>query len=141
MTKQQIKRRIERAIAKLANIRTAATTGLVPPSLKDGKLYEAHVLTCILEKAVNDEGLKVVFRPGNNVRARLTLRSSGGPITDNYPHFDLVRNGRVIGEVWTDIEFLSLSFCRSAIPRPITAGDCHELDILVVEPGIRGMPK
>jgi hypothetical protein len=141
MTKQQIKRRIERAVAKLAEVRQRATTGLVPESLTAGKLYEAHVLSVILEKMVTQEGMRVRLRPGNGQNGtRICLRSKGGPITEEFPHFDLVRGMQVIGEVWTDIEFLSLSYTRIGNGRPLTPGDYHELDIVVVSRAVRGRP-
>jgi len=141
MTKQQIKRRIEDAIAKLAKVRAAATSGLVPSSLKEGKLYEAHVLAVILGKMVTTERLSVTLKYGKTKKgARIALRSKGGKIADAFPHFELSKGGNVVAEVWTDIEFLSLSYFKEGKGRALTPGDYHELDIVVVTPGTRGYP-
>jgi hypothetical protein len=44
-----------------------------------------------------------------------------------------------MAELWTDIEFLTLSYSRLASPLP-TKGSYHELDIVVVDPEIQGRP-
>jgi hypothetical protein len=141
MTKQQIKRRIERCIGILAKVQQKAVTGLVPQSLTDGKLYEAHVLTCLLEKMVTQEGLTITFRPGKGQKLpRVKLRSKGGALSDAFPHFDLSRNGSAFGELWTDIEFLTFSFVQSG-RQSLTPGDFHELDLMIVQPATRGRPR
>lgn len=141
MTKEQIKRKIERAVARLAGIRANEVAGLVSGNFADGKLYEAHVLAYILEKMVKEEGLRVIFRPGaDGPRTRIALRSKGGPLVERFPHFDLIREGVVVGELWTDIEFYALSFTLKTAARAPTPGDFHELDLIVVKPNTRGKP-
>jgi hypothetical protein len=142
MTKEDIKRRIEGAIAALANVQTKGTQGLIPPSMTDGKLYEAHILAFVLEKMATREGFTVVFRAGRKSRGnRVALRSKGGPISGAFPHFELIRGGNIVAEVWTDIEFLALSYVEEGGGRAETRGDRHELDIVIVEPNVRRRPR
>jgi hypothetical protein len=48
-------------------------------------------------------------------------------------------SGRCVAEMWTDIEFISLSYSRRR-GGPPERGEYHELDIAVVEPGLEGRP-
>jgi hypothetical protein len=68
------------------------------------------------------------------------LKSSPGPINRSYPFFELRRGGNVLAELWTDVEFTSLSYNQRAAQRPIQRGDYHELDIVVTDPGLTGRP-
>src|ERR1039458_4900943 len=49
------------------------------------------------------------------------------------------RSGVCVAELWTDVEFLSLSHasCRSVT---LTKDDYHELDLIIVGPGQQGRP-
>lgn len=112
---------------------------------RTGKLYEAYVLAITVDQLCTKEGFHGSIRLVNGA---LNLRQSGGPIDYNYSHFKLCRDD-VWLEVWTDIEFLTLSHSRR-LTRPGASkyperADCHELDILVVtatkDDGIRRYPK
>ncbi len=132
-----IKKRIESAIKKYAESRSSKAYSLVPSSLTSGKLYEAHVLSILLERLYKDEGFRILL-----INTKLIpLKSAPGPINPSYPHFDLFRRGIKIAELWTDVEFLSLSYSQRRPPYPITPGDFHELDLLIVDPGISGRPR
>ena len=100
-----------------------------------GKLYEAHVLSRVVERLVVDERYSLTLVGGTNMQ----LKSSPGPINRNYPRIELRRAGKCCAELWTDIEFLSLSYGRRGGSVP-TKGDYHELDIVVVEAGTNGRP-
>lgn len=132
-----IKRRIERAIRRYARATSAQAYSLVPLTLTLGKLYEAHVLSLVLEKLHRIEGFRIVLVNSNFVY----LKSAPGPINSQYPHFDLYRQNDKIAEIWTDIEFLTLSFNRNGGLGTPSPGDYHELDILLVNPGITGYPR
>ncbi|SRR6266496_2538464 len=136
MTRNQIKRRIEQAIRNYASATSSRSYALVPQSLTGGKLYEAHILALVLEQLSTKERLRIVLVNSNFV----CLKSAPGPINPNYPHFDLFRNGAKIAEIWTDVEFLALSFAQHGPPRPPQPGDYHELDIVIVDPGQTGRP-
>ena len=136
MNAQTIKRRIEAAIRKFAQATSTQAYGLVPSALTSGKLYEAHVLSLVLARLHTDEGFRITLVNSNYI----PLKSSPGPINSRYPHFDLYRGGYKVAELWTDIEFLALSYSQSGATRSPRYGDYHELDIVVVESGISGRP-
>jgi hypothetical protein len=132
---EKIKRRIEKAIRRYAHAESERAYNLVPSALTSGKLYEAHVLSLILERLHNDEGFNITLINSNYV----ALKSSPGPINRAYPYFKLSRGTALAAELWTDVEFLTLSYSRSPMSQP-RFGDFHELDILVVDPGVSGRP-
>lgn len=137
MNARAVKKRVEAAIRRYAKAASVAEYALVPSSLTSGKLYEAHVLSLVLERLHDDEGLSVLL-----VNSRLIpLKSAPGPINRKYPHFELRRNGTLIAELWTDIEFLTLSYAQAGGALPPTPGDYHELDLVVVTPGLAGRPR
>lgn len=106
---KSLKRRIEAAVRRYARARSSGAYALVPTSLTSGKLYEAHVLSLMLEHLHQDEGFDIVLV--NN--KFMYLKSAPGPINQNYPHFDLLRQTTKVAELWTDIEFLTLSYDQS----------------------------
>jgi hypothetical protein len=57
-----------------------------------------------------------------------------------YPHFDLFRSAARVAELWTDIEFLTMSYDTAGAFTPPTSGNYHELDIVVIDPGPTGRP-
>lgn len=110
---------------------------ILSASIKEGKLYEAWVLSIILERLRTREFFSVALVNSD----RVFLKSSPGPINPSYPHF-VLRRGGVELDVWTDVEFLTLSY-GMRYPRtgstPRTA-DYHELDIAIVPTGVMGRP-
>ncbi len=132
-----MKRRIEAAIRRYAQASSSQAYSLVPTSLTSGKLYEAHVLALVLERLNRDENLRIMLMNSNLIY----LKSAPGPINPRYPHFDLFRGSTKIAELWTDIEFLTLSYDQTGGSAPPSPGDYHELDIVVVDPGITGRPR
>lgn len=97
-----------------------------------GKVYEAFCLAEILVRLKNVESLIPTLVNGPNI----ALRSSGGPINAHYPHVALSRHGIHVADVWTDIEFMTLS----SETLGVFEGDRHELDIVVVDVGSMGYP-
>jgi len=86
----------------------------------------------------NDEGYEISL---NNSR-KVVLKASPGPINRDYPYFTLSKPGFPTYEVWTDVEFLALSYnMRGQARGEPTSGDYHELDIVMVPAGISGRPK
>jgi hypothetical protein len=83
-----------------------------------------------------DEGLTLTLVNSNYV----ALKSAPGPINRAYPHIR-IEDGRhnLVAEMWTDIEFLSLSYSRQPTGPP-SKGDYHELDIAVLQPALTGRP-
>lgn len=148
MTRDQVKRRLGDVFKRHLGVSSAVAQGLVPETVSSGKLYEAHVLSRIVERLVKDENYDLTLTGGTKVQ----LKSSPGPINRSYPRIELRRGGSCIAELWTDIEFLSLSYWtrRRTGPKqgpsmflkpPVTKGDYHELDIVIVTAGLTGRPK
>lgn len=136
MNKDELKERITEIFTNLFPSATEEEADLVPRSLTDGKLYEAYILTIIAEQLVTKENLSLRLINGNHIQ----LKSSPGPINRKYPWIEVYRNGRLVAELWTDIEYLSLSYANSGRSVP-NKGDYHELDILLTEPWIKGRPQ
>jgi hypothetical protein len=134
MTRDDILRKLQRAFRAYLGVSSTAAGRLVPSTVSSGKLYEAHVLSLVVQRLVEDEGFKLTLVGGPKIK----LKSAPGPINRGYPHIEMSRDGAVAAEIWTDVEFLSLS--RSLRSGPQTKGDYHELDIVVIEPGQTGRP-
>ncbi|WP_155371604.1 hypothetical protein [Catellatospora vulcania] len=130
LTVAEAKKRIDDIMARYQAVSTGSTRGLTL-SLSPGKLYEAWVLSTILERLRTDEGYDVVLIGSDKVR----LRSSGGPVDRSFAHFELRRGGVALLEVWTDIEFLSFSHQQRGARMPPQRGDRHELDIVILPAG------
>lgn len=137
MTFDEIKRAITKALSLYAGATASQARGLVPTrSLTTGKLYEAYVLAIVAERLATGEGLTLRLSAGSIVR----LKSSPGPINRAYPSIDVYRSTDKVAEIWTDVEFLTLSsdVMNSKMPTP---GEYHELDIVMVDLGINGRPR
>lgn len=139
MTVNEVKDAIARAMRLYARATRSQARGLAPSrSLKTGKLYEAYVLGTIAQSLTTQERLRLRLSTGSILR----LKSSSGPINRAYPRVDVYdRSGSRIAEIWTDVEFFTLSCssrARVATPRP---GDYHELDIVMVPCNMTGRPE
>lgn len=109
---------------------------ILSPSVTDGKLYEAFVLGSIAKNLVELEGCKIVLVNDNFIN----LKSGPGPINRNYPRLDILKQGSKIAEIWTDIEFLSYSYCNSGRLQTPLNSQYHELDIAIVDSNLTGRP-
>ncbi len=136
LTLDQAKARVDAIFAAYASASTSSTPSLLPANLTDGKMYEAWVLSVILEKLHLIEGYDIQLVNSSKV----VLKTSGGPINPAYPHFVLSSAGLLVAEVWTDVEFVTMSHQRRGSP-PISPADYHELDIVVVPIGTTGRPR
>jgi hypothetical protein len=136
MTRDQIQQQLRDVFQRYLGASAGVTQGLVPQTVSAGKLYEAHVLSRVVERLSVDEGYSLTLVGGTKVQ----LKSSPGPINRSYPRIELRRSGSCLAELWTDVEFLSLSYCTGGAPS-LTKGDYHELDILVVAAGVSGRPR
>jgi hypothetical protein len=135
MNKTEIRKRLEAAFKKHLGTPPKTVAKLVPDSITEGKLYEAYVLSRTVAKLANDEGFTLILVGGS----KLKLKSAPGAINRSYPHIELHRFGRCVAELWTDVEFLALSYSQGASGSP-TKGSYHELDILVVDVASQGRP-
>ena len=106
MNKRAVEARIKKAIKRFASASSSRAYSLVPQSLTSGKLYEAHILSIVIEKLSTQEAYQIRL-----INSRfIPLKSSPGPINRSYPHFQLWRGSNRVAELWTDVEFTSLSY-------------------------------
>jgi len=136
MNKKAVKARIEAAIRRFAEASSSNAYDLVPQSLTSGKLYEAHVLSIVIENLSTQENMQIILVNSQFI----PLKSSPGPINRKYPHFELRRNRDLVAELWTDVEFTSLSYNQRGASSSVQRGDYHELDIVVCDSGVNGRP-
>jgi len=124
--------------------RYAATTASVARGLVDitenslqGKLYEAWVIATVCEALSTREGLRIELIGGS----KLTFKQKGGPINRNFPYFKVFRGTQLIGELFTDTYFYTMSREKKGSYGSHDHGDYHELDIALIRPEISGIPK
>lgn len=110
---------------------------LLSSSVTAGKLYEAFVLGSIAKNLVENEGCSILLINDNFIN----LKSGPGPINRSYPRLDVLKQGSKIAEIWTDIEFLSYSYCNSGMLQPPLKSQYHELDIAIVDSDLTGRPE
>ena len=115
---------------------TSQYSTLLPPAVGAGKKYEAFILAKVAEQLVAQEGMNLTLSNGN----KIALKRSHGPINRRYPRIDAKRSGMTVAELWTDVEFLSWSYWKRPKTRPLTHGEYHELDIVMVDPGVDRRP-
>lgn len=100
---------------------------------RTGKLYEAYVLAFTVDQLREKEGFEATIV---TTKGALNLRQARGPIDYSYSYFKLQRGDTWL-EIWTDVEFLTLSYHlrspQSGLRRKPGRADRHELDIVVVE--------
>jgi hypothetical protein len=135
MTRTEIQQELRSIFGVYLGASATVTQGLVPESVSQGKLYEAYVLAQVVQHLAMDEGFSLTLVGGTKIK----LKSSPGPINRNYPRIELRRSGLLVAELWTDVEFLTLSYALRG-SGPVTKGDYHESDILIVEAGVSGRP-
>jgi hypothetical protein len=135
MNINQIKTQITNAFKQYVTASINKTFDPIPKVLTSGKLYESYILGHIAKELTTKENLKLILTAGT----RLWLRSSPGPIDRTFPGIEVHRSGKLIAEIWTDIEFLTFSYSVRGNTK-LTQGDYHELDIMMVNPGLKGRP-
>lgn len=123
--------RLSTVFANLLESDNSRTEFLLPEKLTTGKAYEAQILALICEELTHREGCELTLVDSK----KLVLKSAPGPINKDYPWIEVRRNGKLIGGLFTDIEFLSMSYCYSNRNKP-SRGDYHELDIIMVSPEV-----
>lgn len=136
MTRTEANARLNAILGKYVIAQDPREFELIPKAITAGKLYEAYSLALVSKQLVAAEGLQLMLMNGNY----LPLKTSPGGINRRYPHIRLIRNSHVVAEMWTDIEFLSLSYSIRPTAKP-TKGEYHELDIAIVDPGLSGRPR
>jgi hypothetical protein len=137
----KIKNRISIILQAHAGISPSTASSLLPSMLLpirnlQGKLYEASVLASVCENLVTREGCRINFVGGNVIK----LKQKGSPINRNFPFFEVHKGNKLLGELFTDTYFSTISYFLKGSPRNLGKGDYHELDIALVMPGINGYP-
>ena len=135
MTAQEIREQITKLFQRHMTA-SEPESFVLPRALTSGKLYEAYVLAVVARELTNYEGYQL--RLVNS--EFLALQSKPLPINRKRPRVELHLSGRCVAEMWTDMEFLSLSYSRRSGGFP-ERGEYHELDIAIVEPGLEGRPQ
>ena len=135
--KKEIIQKLKAAFAKHLKVSPVLAGSIIPSPITDGKLYEAHVLSRVLEDLGVKEKLSLTLVGGGKMK----LKSSHGPINSTYPHIEIRKNGSHVANVWTDVEFLALSYCTGGNSVPLTKGHYHELDIVVAQVGATSRPR
>jgi len=133
----RIKNEIKTALNNAASITPRRTLSLLPTKGLVGKLYEVSVLAEVLENLKFKEGLKFKLKSGSVLRLKL----KGGKINRSYPYFEVYRGSTLVGEIFTDLYFNSLSYDFKGSPPKQQPGDYHELDIAMIKPGLHNKPK
>lgn len=142
MTREQLIDQLRRALNAYAPAYVEPLQ-LLKDDVTKGKLYEAFVLSTVLEEICrSDAGISVRMVNGTY----LYLRGKGAPIDRSFPHFEVYRDGLKLAEVFTDVYFTSRSahvddncFCTTSAPQNGPA-DFHELDIVMVRVGAANRP-
>jgi hypothetical protein len=130
----RIKTRITNIFRKYTSISPGRVSALLPIKSLQGKLYEADVLATICRNLSTIEKLSIKFVG----RGKLILRQKGGKIDRSYPYFEILNKGKLIGELFTDIYFNTLSHNLKSPSTKIIHGDFHELDIALLKPNQNG---
>jgi hypothetical protein len=136
MDKSAIKTKITEALRKSLGATKGQVAALIPKAFTAGKLYEAYVLGLVCNELASREGCKLVLHGG---ATKIALKSSPGPINPTYPHIEVTKNGVHIANIWTDVEFTSMSAQKSG-KMSMSYGDFHEMDIAVVLPNCSPRP-
>lgn len=135
LSERQFRARLDAIFAAYGSRRTGPS--IISAGSRQGKLYELWVAAEVLRRLKVHEGYTAMLRGGTSV----VLRNQGGPISGRYSYFELSHAQRPKLELWTDIEFVGMSYDRVR-PRPtLTGAFFHELDLVVVEAGVRGRPR
>ncbi len=138
LTLPKTRERIDRILERYRAASGGPSASVLPAAVTSGKTYEAWVLCRVIEQLVNNEGYDAVLVESD----RVVLKSAPGPINRSYAHFELRRSGSLRFEVWTDIEFVTLSAAMRGVPSGAELPcDYHELDIVVVPHGLSGRPR
>lgn len=135
MNKAAVKAKITAALRKGIRGRKSELSELVPKAFTAGKVYEAYILGILCQRLTSREGFSCVLVGSTKV----ALKSSPGPINTAFPHIRVYKNGGHVADIWTDIEFTSLSaFHQGKVV--LSQGEYHEIDIALVAANSQARP-
>lgn len=106
------------------------------------RVYELHCLISLLDGLKRKRpAVHFVLAGGSGV----ALRASGGAIDRTSHAYIEVQDGsgRAIAELWSNVEFWALSHVKGRHPNPRgwPRGAAHELDLVLLTPGVSGRPE
>ncbi|PWK72894.1 hypothetical protein LX99_04224 [Mucilaginibacter oryzae] len=131
-----IKTRITSIISANSTAAPASIRRILPLKDLQGKLYEAWVLGEMIQQLSVNEKYSIHLINSGTYR----LKQKGTEIKRNYPYFKVFDSkNTLIGEIFTDTEFSSLSHVRLR-GAPWLGPSFHELDIVLFSPGKSGRP-
>ncbi len=136
MNKSALKAKVTKALRKGFKGSKKSINELVPEEFTAGKIYEAYVLALICQNFSMKEGFSLRLIGSKNI----VLKSSPGPINHAYPRIAVMKGRNHIADIWTDVEFMSLSAASSGAAK-LNKGQYHELDILVTVPNCQSRPR
>lgn len=114
---------LQKARKILKNVQTdiKATHASTP-----GKVYE---LVCLAEvvQQLQALGFAVKFKSGHS---KVKFKASPGPVNHAYPSFEVTPPNGPGLELWTDVEFLTLSHAMGGVS---DLSKCYELDLALTE--------
>lgn len=135
-----------KAVGKLFDIAAKAPMPLQLQALTRDKLFEMLVLARLLRafRRAYPKG-PIVHRPpskGGKVSELIVASKPALADRKRFSHFDLFDSvGNPMGEVWTSVEFESLSWGRNGgAPGKAPREARHELDVCVLRPGAGERP-
>lgn len=129
-----VRNRVKRAFAKRLGITQVAAGGLMGQSMLQDKLYELQALLETMDRLPGSAANTFHLVAGSSLK----LRYKGGRIDrSRWPHVEMRVHGHASAEIWSNIEFVSLSaHAAGRLPGHPTYADTHELDIVVTELGL-----
>jgi hypothetical protein len=108
---------------------------LVNPNA-EGTLYELWALTAVIRCLRQFEGLHITLIGGNQVHFRI----KPGAVNRQRSFFEVKRHHVLIGELMTNVEFLTISrrerLFRNAQLANLQYSDYHELDLALLTPNV-----
>lgn len=131
----QVRNAVAQALRVYAGATAGAAASAVSVATTRGKVYEAHVLSHVIQRLVMDENHAVSLVGGNTLR----LRAAPGVI-DRHGHayFRVETPAGNDCELWTDLEVFGMS--PALQQRAASRADASELDIALIDPGLAGRP-
>lgn len=132
----RVRGKITAALSANASISPAQALGIIPAKNLQGKLFEAYVLSRIIEDLVKKENCDIRLVSSS---AKLKLKQKGSIINRSFPYFEVFRDNCLFGELFTDTYFTGVSYERRNGSSP-QSGDYHELDIVLIQPGQNDWP-
>lgn len=138
VTPQKVKDQLEKYFSKYLKINDSDARQLLGNAELQDKAYELVSLIGMM-RALKRKYPLIIFSLSKGTS--VVFRGKGGPIDRNkWPFINVIHNSCIVGEIWVDIEFMSISAGNPAKVKGHLYAKCHELDVLLIEPNVSGRP-